>query len=325
MATLCELNGDGAGELDIITPEIDTQDGCEILGKAQIFSVQGGSQPTLEWIFRDQQGNPVDLCGCVPDTSASGSLSASGSGAATQRFTIQVRLDKLLKMRKTAPVCWDGYFVPERCEEGVVRAQIPLAVAKALAPGVYQLHWAIMDNSIDPPCPKLINRSALSWERSLFDVNFGVDGPPTIQEIRLQIRDSSPAENLLLQDVEFSGEEIIRAIVKPVSLWNETPPDLTAHRYTTCNFPFRENWMTGIQGELMRIASHWYRRNRMNYQAAGVSVDDNNKEREYLQAAHLFLDEYQVWMTRKKVELNARGAFGEVSSPYGFNQSPGGF
>jgi hypothetical protein len=133
------------------------------------------------------------------------------------------------------------------------------------------------------------------------------------------MRDSSPDENFLLQELEFDDSEILHAIVKPVEEWNQTPPQLAGHSYDTHTFPFRHWWLQGIQGWLLHFAAHSYRRNRFPYQAAGVSVDDQAKERPYLEASQLLLAEYRQWLLRKKVELNANGAYGDVNSPYGFN------
>jgi hypothetical protein len=163
-----------------------------------------------------------------------------------------------------------------------------------------------------------VDQGLLSVERSLFTADYGVNGPPTLQEIRLELRDTEPNINRLLQNVEYDDAEILRAIVKPVEEWNHSPPSLNGYVYDTHTFPFRHFWMQGIKGYLLSFAAHWYRRNRLAYQAAGVSVDDMNKEREYLEASELLISEYRTWLKHKKVELNAYGAYGEVSSAYSF-------
>jgi len=311
MPTLCDSSN--GNNLDIIVPGIDVSDGCEVLGKAKVFIAMQGVLSTLRWVFRDSQGNPIDLSACFPADSASASSSATDV-----EHVVQVRWDKALKICSTPPIIFYGVVVD--AANGVVQAHLPAAaVAKA---GVFQMHWAIGTPITGTGIPKdviaplYVNRALVSVERSLFGSDFGISGPPTIQDIRLHIKDSSPAENFLLDDVEFDDAEIIRAIVKPVEQWNETNPMMAAHRYDTQTFPFRHFWLQAIQGYLLLFASHHYRRNRLPYSSAGVSVDDLNKEQQYLAASDLLLKDWSTWMIRKKGELNALAAYGIVGSDY---------
>lgn len=308
MSTLC--NPSSISDLSIIKPEVPHLDGCSLFDKAHIFVVQQGLCPTLEWTFRDQQGNPVDLTSCFDE---SASVSLSGSVIPGDNNGVEARLDRVMKLNLTRPVILSGTVVD--AATGVVRALLaPLAVASA---GIFQLHWAIMDRTLN--APRLINRSLISVERSLFGADYGVGGPPTIQEIRTDIRDTSPEVNRLLRNVEFSDDEIVRAIVRPVEDWNDASPRLAAHVYDTITFPFRHAWNLAIQGYLLQMASHWYRRNRLAYQAGGLAVDDMDKEEGYMAHSKQLLEEWRVWLVHKKVELNAYGAMGEVSSPYAYN------
>ena len=86
---------------------------------------------------------------------------------------------------------------------------------------------------------------------------------------------------------------------------------------TTKTFPFNEIWLKGIQAYLYRMAANTYRRNRLSYSAGGVSVDDNNKEREYAAAGSGMLREFQDMVQAKKVEINIAGFSGNIPSQYG--------
>lgn len=139
-------------------------------------------------------------------------------------------------------------------------------------------------------------------------------GPITIPEIRMVLMDYE-CVNTLLDDVEFKDAEILMAIRRPVDRWNETTPNLIL--YTPATFPWREHWMIATVGYLMRAAAHKYRRNQLSYQAAGLSIDDMNKFNEYEKVAQLRIEEFDVWMKNKKIEINVAQGVGMLGSPYG--------
>jgi len=164
------------------------------------------------------------------------------------------------------------------------------------------------------------NQSLCFVRRGLFGVSNDTGqyskGPPSIEEIRLTMRDNSSADNLLLDNVEFDGAEIAQAVLRPIQYWNEIPPPLRP-AMTTKTFPFKEIWLKGIQAYLYRMASNTYRRNRLPYSAGGVTVDDKNKEQEYSAAAAGLLREFQDMVQAKKVEINIAGFSSSISSQYG--------
>ncbi|MEM3062243.1 MAG: hypothetical protein QW303_01665 [Nitrososphaerota archaeon] len=126
---------------------------------------------------------------------------------------------------------------------------------------------------------------------------------PSLSEIRLSLRDSSPIENELLGNYDFDTSEICFALTRVIQLWNETPPPVTL--YTTRNFPFKHLWLLGAQLFLFQIAEEHYRRNQFAYNAGGMSVDDRNKLMVYRAAVE---DRMQMFMTsiyKQKYRINA--------------------
>jgi hypothetical protein len=146
---------------------------------------------------------------------------------------------------------------------GVLRVTLPSDLVEIA--GVYEGSWALVNASDEIV---YIGNSLLSVERSLFPASlttlYRYKGPPTIQEIRLAIRDSGGPESLLLEDVQFGGEEILNAIVRTVSLWNELLPPVRSAVYTTRTFPFKEQWLRGIVAYLFLAAADYYRANRLH-------------------------------------------------------------
>ena len=141
-----------------------------------------------------------------------------------------------------------------------------------------------------------------------------IDRPLTIAEIRLALRDY-PTSNTLLDEVEFSDEEIIWALTRPVDIWNSTPPDIGTYTYN--NFPWRGAYMDGAVGELLSIAAHHYMRNELPYQSAGLSVNDKAKAANYLQLSENLKAKFVAFVERKKYEINVATGTRFMGGPYG--------
>ena len=142
-------------------------------------------------------------------------------------------------------------------------------------------------------------------------------GPHTItpMDVRLALFDVSPESNDLLDDLEFSDMQIINAVERCVDEWNETPPRL-ARAYDATNFPWREHLVKGAVGFLMQTAAYRYTRNRMQYSAAGLSTDTNDKGPQYIQLAQMARLEWKNFIAASKTEANMEEAFGTFDLPY---------
>ena len=140
-----------------------------------------------------------------------------------------------------------------------------------------------------------------------------VNRPLTIAEIRLALRDY-PASNTLLDEVEYSDEEIIWALTRPVDIWNSLPPDIGGYDYN--NFPYRAAHLDGAIGELLCIAAHHYMRNELPYQSAGLTVNDKAKGNNYLQLGEMLKGKFKEFVERKKYELNVINGARFMSGPY---------
>jgi hypothetical protein len=138
---------------------------------------------------------------------------------------------------------------------------------------------------------------------------FNYNAPLSIAEVRLALRDC-PGSNFLLEDYEFTEREIMFCIRRPIDYFNDLPPDVARFSYT--NFPFRYWWLQGTVAELLKLAAHWMRRNRLKYQAGGISIDDLGREDEYEAVAKQMWDEFKTWCQNKKVEINISQGFGSL-------------
>jgi len=136
----------------------------------------------------------------------------------------------------------------------------------------------------------------------------GNDAPMTDMEVRLFLGDSDPAANILLDDFEFSPEEIRTAMNLAVDKWNDTPPDI--YRMDYDEFPYRSILLLGVSANLLAIAAHKYRRNSLQINAGGTAVNDQDKSREYDAAASRLREEYLHAIRTKKRELNSHLGWG---------------
>ena len=294
-------------ELDVIRPGIPTRDRCPILRRLNAFLVPEGSDATLEYIFRDRQGHPVNLLPAAPLSEASlGSAPSLSSQTAGEPDTVLVRFQEALGGSNM----WQVEGIVTDAAHGIVRAVPPCGLTKQR--GLYNASWAfVRDNR-----KLLINNALVSVDATLFGASASaLSGPPTIQEIRMHLWDSDPNENVLLDDVEFGDEQIALAITKPVEYFNEALPPIRP--FTTRNFPWRDHWIEATVAHLLMFAAAFYRRNRLGGSAGGQTIDDLNKEREYALAAKEAWEEYKTWVTLKKVSLNAQDFVGEIGSMYG--------
>ena len=139
----------------------------------------------------------------------------------------------------------------------------------------------------------------------------GNSGYLTDVDVRIWLRDNDPDANLLLDDFEFSPEEIRTAMTLTVDYWNETPPDVGSYDYD--KFPYRFALLRGTAANLLFMAAHRFRRNQLSYSAGGLTVDDQNKYQQYDSAGARLWEEYKQWITTKKKSTNVNSGWGTVN------------
>jgi hypothetical protein len=143
------------------------------------------------------------------------------------------------------------------------------------------------------------------------------DGPNTVtaMDVRLALMDTSAEANQLLDDLEFSDMMIYNAVERSIDEWNETPPGL-ARKFNATNFPFKEHLIKGAVGYLMQAVAYRYNRNRMQYSAAGLQLDTNDKGPAYIAMAQAARLEWKNFIAAKKTEMNMAECFGTFDLPY---------
>ena len=302
--------------LTVVQEGIDERDNCPVLRRLKGYLVQQGVKATLEHTFRDRTGNPIDLTAYLTPEQLSNphsdSLSDDFQLPMSGVFLRVKEWDGVGLNNVTNPI-WEIEGKGTDYLEGVVQATLSKEIVEQA--GIYEASFGLRDSAGDVI---LVSQTMLSVERSLWAADYATIaaslGPPSINEIRLKLRDSDSADNPLWDDIEFSDVEIMSAITEPVRAWNREPPPIET--YTTRNFPWKIAWLDGIIAQLHLMAAHTYRRNRMKTSAGGVDADDMGREQEYMQEGKRRWDEYIQWLRRAKIMANIKKFSGTVPSPY---------
>jgi hypothetical protein len=300
-------------EPERLLPEVSRNvDGCVISGKLQVHEVPQGQNLQLDWQMLKRDNTPLNLTGLVPENAVPAEANFDPAGKVKNGITLRIR--EITGYNPCENPIFTLHASIEDATSGLVRSDaLPnLLVCK---PGVYLQEWAVVNASNQIVAS---NRNYLWINRGLFGISDPTQvqpGPPSIEEIRLSLRDNSAADNMWLGDVEFDAAEIAQAVTRPVAMWNEAPPPLQP-LFDTTTFLFRENWLIGIQAHLFNVAATHYRRNRLPYNAGGVAIDDHNKEKEYLSISTQLMQDYKRFVTSKKVEINTQLFSGIISSQY---------
>lgn len=135
----------------------------------------------------------------------------------------------------------------------------------------------------------------------------GSDTYLTDLDVRIWLRDNDPDANLLLQDFEFSPEEIRTALTLAVDYWNDQPPFIRNYDYD--KFPWRSQLLRGAAGNLLWMAARGYGRNNLTYSAGGMTINDQDKGPAYDAASQRLTEAYHDWVIRSKRSLNAEQGF----------------
>ena len=129
-------------------------------------------------------------------------------------------------------------------------------------------------------------------------------------DVRIWLRDNDPEANKLLDDYEFSPEEIRTAMTLTVDHWNDQPPYIRSYDYD--KFPYRSKLLQGTAANLLFMAAHRFRRDSLQYSAGGLTIQDQEKYQQYDTAGNGLWQQYHEWVTWNKRSLNAEQGFATI-------------
>jgi len=286
--------------------------GTPLLARLKSISLPAGQPAIVQHILHTEAGQPVTLTDCVCEEGDSLSSSSAADCAFYVRFTMQ----EAISFAAACPAIQADAVVVD-ATTGLV--SISLTGEQLQQPGVYSGQFSLMQRGGTPADDAVLLSNlfyvVVNRTLSLVAGSLITSGPPTMAEIRLFLRDTSPAENYLLTNLRFGDDEIAAAIQLPIMQWNETPPPI-GPRYSTMDFPHRYHWLIAITGYLFRIAAEQYRANNLQYSAGGTAINDQDKEMPYEAASDRRLAEWKQFMMRTKVSMNMEATWGTVSNFY---------
>lgn len=284
-----------------VSPTISCWNGEPLLTRTRAVVISAGQAPTIALPMLDRSGAAIDL-------TASQALPATPAGP-----VVQLNVAEAIGGPSTGMFSFSGTIADPLA--GTVFVSIPPRTL--VAPGVYDAAFAVFQAD---GTPLVVNEIYLVLERNLFSGDAAGNGPPRVDQVRMQIRDSSPVENRLLDGFTlFDDAEVAMALIKTVRAWNEELPDIA--RFTTVNFPreFQLAWIEGACAQLLYSAAEWYRKNYLVVQgAAGTAVADMDKAEAMFQSAERRWQTYLQWARSQKSAMNMARAYGGIGSPYRF-------
>lgn len=274
--------------------------------RMRAISITQGQCATISWQMHDPQGRPVDLT----------TVNLTNGPAENNEYAVVLRINEQISAGSGKPAT---QLVGTIVEAATGKVEFNLTKELVALPGIYYAEAALIrvdEDCAATPCGVFSNIFSIVISRSLLGKSRH-GGPPSIAEIRLHLRDSAPGESFLLDNLMFDDAEIALAIQRPVQYWNEVPPPLA--NFTTQNFPFRYHWLEGICANLFFMVAEQYRRNQLDYSAAGVQVNDQNKEQNYERAGQMRWQLYREWVRGAKAAINLESCYGEVGSVYQYS------
>jgi hypothetical protein len=270
--------------LNTITPnEAYSVFNCPVSNKTRTVVVDKGQTATIRWEMRDREGRPVNLQNCID----------AGS------FVFGRIVDNVYGCGTVVDVEASVYDA----EKGLVDLVLPESVVQY--PNIYSLQFGLV-TAINTT--QFVDKGWLSVERGTFGTDMQeYQGPLTIGEIRMQLRDYA-ISNSLRGVAEFDDAELIHSIIMPIREWNETPPIIGS--FSVKNFPYHYHWLIGACANLMLIGANWYRRNKLRVSHGGVQDDDKNRDAEYESAGMRMRQQWLQFMRTQKQVINNAAAYG---------------
>lgn len=256
---------------------------CPVVNKTRTIIVDKGQTAVIRWELRDRSGKAIDISNCVD---------AGG----------------LVFARISDPLCSGSQvfdILAEVHDASAGLVDVALSADVVAEAGIYQLQFGLLG---DLGSPTFVDKALLSVERGLFgpDQN-GFYGPPTLGEIRVQMRDFALA-NDLRGVVEFDDTEIMYSILQPVQEWNELPPAVAW--FTPKTFPYHYHWLQAVCANLFKIGATWYLRNKLQVSHGGAQDDDRNRDQAYMAMSQNLRNAWLTFVRGKKYEINVDLGYG---------------
>ena len=304
-------------EPGVVRQNEDRYYGCIPHDKSNTVIVEAGAPSTVVYQIRGGDGSPVDLTRLFDKENPGGSMDENGMFL---RFAVA---DNTLVSNVTEQA------TVLDAKNGTVQFELPDYVYDI--PCIYSFHLAVANKATyrrtGKPLYVAPGKGIVLVEWTPFvthneNCSMSHRVVPAVEDIRRKL-DDFLGKNDLMAQVEYSADDIANAMILPVRIFNETPPRLARFQFSLMNFPYYEYWVLGTAAELLRISVLHYTRNKLLSSHGGLQGDEKGRDREYMQLAQLYQEEYRQWVRIKKHELNfsCGQGWGTLHSDYVFYQN----
>jgi hypothetical protein len=256
---------------------------------------------------------PVDLTkyGLPSSSSSSSPPSSSSSSSSSSYFIIpsgfKHGVEIVLKALPQNPCVLFSKLAEVRSEEEARQGIVHLVynANEVWKSGIWSAMAVIWRNN----CPVKLVPFYFEIKPNLIDPIFNYALTPA--EVRMYLRDRCPADNFLLDEIEFQEDEIMFMIHRAIDEWNELPPP--GYESTPITFPYRYHWAVAVMSGLFAMAARHIRRNKLDYQAGGLTINDQARWEQYNVWAKELKEEWRSFIKNKKLELNISDGFQSLS------------
>lgn len=136
-------------------------------------------------------------------------------------------------------------------------------------------------------------------------------GFSNIQDAVIYVRNflrDSPDLNELLEGYETDDSFIEETINSAIDEYNSSPP--VSITTDLKNFPSNVALRNFAVSQILKSASLWYERNRLNYSdGRGVTVVLKDKGPSFMQMASFYENAWKQWLTEYKISANLNSAY----------------
>jgi len=290
--------------------DVSTLNECADPNRNGAYLIPAGCGVGLNWIVRDSRGRTVQVLQ-PEDGNAEGSLTnVFGNPELQPQMDLEAEEELTCNsvFAMAAPVFCDR-AVPVRLTmaygvNGELRLILPDSMSQR--PGYYVVEARWVDGSSVYENTLLVGIESSLVNR--FTGGVARQGPISLRQIRTKIRDFVEI-NDLSGKFDFTAEEIIEAIVSPITYWNDTPPRIS--RYTVENFPFHHYWLEAVVAKLYESAALWMMRNDMQLQGEGITSNDKGAQKwsGFLAYSEKSWQQYSLFVFKEKTRENFMNGF----------------
>jgi hypothetical protein len=177
--------------------------------------------------------------------------------------------------------------IPEKFPRGYYKMHLVHRDADGKAIGVYEVFTAI-DKAVTPMSDEYM----------------------TVESIRTQFADICGFDNKLLESLEIGVGDIGAAVQHCLEQWDSVAPRIS--KYSGHNFKYTELLRNGVLYSLLQSLTTLLGRNRMQYQAGGVSVDLEARADFFNSLKQEYEHKWRAGMAQIKAEENMQAFRGSL-------------